>query len=280
MKRLLTTICLIILSLAAYAQPDSLPRVVSMTPNLTEIVCALGRGDCLVGRSDACDYPVSVKKLPTAGKFGIPNTEQVLQLKPDLIITSALKDKAEIKKYKAYGIKIHFLPYEKMEDYFTAIKKLGELLNCRQKASKLIVATRKKLKFLKLQAEKKPLAQRPKILLALHDSPLMTVGNKSYINDMIKYAGGVNIAEKFDRSYFNCSLEWVVINQPDILLMPGQKAQKVNEIMKQPGWRSIKAVKNKQVYYNLNPDLIYRLGPRTISGIEQIKAIIDNRKKP
>jgi iron complex transport system substrate-binding protein len=279
MKRLFSTICLIILSLTGYAKPDSLPRVVSMTPNLTEIICELGRGNCLVGRSDACDYPASVQKLPTAGKFGIPNTEQILKLKPDLIITSALKDKTEIKKYKAYGIKIYFLPYDKLEDYFTAVKKLGEILDCRQKASELTATTRKKLRALKIQAEKTPLAQRPKILLALHDSPLMTIGRKSYINDIINYAGGVNIAAKFNRSYFNCSLEWVVMRQPDILILPGQKAQKVNEIMKQPGWRSIKAVTNKQVYYNLDPDLIYRLGPRTISGIEQIKAIIDNRKK-
>ena len=248
-------------------------RVVSLSPNMTETVFALGKEDCLVGRSNVCNYPEAAKKIPIAGHFGKPNLERVIALKPDYIISSALQDKDMIKRFEQFNIKVLFLPAKSFDDYFKTLRTLGGILNCQEKAELICRQTREKLKNFKEAADKIPETEKKKVLFVIWDMPLMTIGKDSFITDMIGLAGGVSVTAKHRKAYFTCSLEWILANPPDILIFPKIPAQRARELVTRPGWKTLDAVKKNRIYYNINPDLLCRMGPRTIEGIRQLQKI-------
>ena len=95
-------------------------RVVSLAPSLTELVCALGLGDHLVGRSSACDYPLSVCQLPIAGGFGRPQLEMVENLKPDVVLATDVEKPGALHRLEKMGVRVLILPCEGWTDLMSA----------------------------------------------------------------------------------------------------------------------------------------------------------------
>ncbi|MDD5727032.1 MAG: cobalamin-binding protein [Victivallales bacterium] len=270
MKRILF-IYLLLSVFWVFAAGGKSPRVVSLSPNLTETVFALGQERCLVGRSDACNYPAAAKKIPVAGNFGRPNTELVLALKPDYLISAAMQDKAMIERFEQFNIKVLFLPAASFADYFRTLKILGEILNCPDRAARLREQAMTELRKLEKAAAGIPEAQRPKVLFVIQDTPLYTVGKSSFINDMIRLAGGRNITAGEDKAYFKCSLEWVLRQQPDVIIMPAASETQVKTLAQRPGWKDLQAIKKGRIFYKFDPDLVSRMGPRTLQGIKILR---------
>jgi iron complex transport system substrate-binding protein len=242
-------------------------RVVSLSPSITETIFKLGGEALLVGRSSACDYPAAVKQLPICGDFKGPALEKLVRLKPDIVVSAMFNDKGVISNIERLGIKFYLLPAKTLSDYPLTVKKLGEILNLKSAANAEISRFTSKLRAFRIATKKIPLAIRPTVLLLIYDRPLMSVGKKSFINELITIAGGRNIAGEIDRSYFNCSMEWVMKQQPQVIVMPDSSSQKIAETCTHAGWRMLNAVHNKRLYYQNHNDIIYRLGPRVLEGI-------------
>jgi iron complex transport system substrate-binding protein len=258
---------------AVLAEASSTIRIVSLSPCLTELIFYLGKGNLLVGRSSACDYPSDAKNVELVGAFGKPSMEKLLSLKPDVVVASALADPALVSSIRRFGIKFHLLPTNSIDDYYRAVAILGEILHCDKKASAEIARVKKGLMdFRVLNSSKK--FRRPKVYLEIWDRPYMTVGKKSFINELIKIAGGENIAGALDQSYFNCSVEWIIKSNPDVIICPAMKTGREAEVINRRGWRGISAVRNHRVFVDLNDDLIYRLGPRILDGIALLRSMI------
>lgn len=267
-------------AILCWAEPaEQNVRIVSLSPNMTESIFALGKAESLVGRSNACNYPNAAKQIPIAGHFGRPNIERVLTLKPDYIISSALADKNMVKRFKQFNIKVLFLPAKSFEDYFKNLRILGKILHCPAKAERICRQTKEKLDKFKKLANKIPEAKKKRVLFVIWDMPLMTIGSDSFITDMIRFAGGVSVTAKYHKAYFTCSLEWILANPPDILVFPKIPPQRVKELIKHPGWKDLEAVQQNRLFYNINPDLLCRMGPRTIEGIRQLHKIFYPGKK-
>ena len=266
------------LTLLCFGAEKKKVRIIALSPNMTETIYALGKEDCLVGRSNVCNYPEAAKKKPIAGNFAKPNVERVISLKPDYIICSALKDKDMIKRFERYNIKVLFLPAKSFDDYFKTLKILGKILNCEEKAEILRKQTKAQLKSFKEAADKIPEDKKVRVLFVIWDMPLMTIGRDSFITRMISLAGGVSVTAKHPQGYFTCSLEWILANQPDILVFPKIPSLRARELVKRPGWKTLKAVKQGRLFYNINPDLLCRMGPRAIEGIKQLQKIIKSVK--
>jgi len=253
-------------------------RVVSLSPNMTEIIFALSKEKCLVGRSNVCNYPEAAKKIPVAGPFGKPNVERIITLQPDYIICSALQDKAMIKRFEQFNIKVIFLPAKSFDDYFKSLRVLGNILNCSERAELICQQTKAELKKLKQAADKIPEADKVKILFVISDMPLMTIGRDSFITDMISLAGGVSVTAKYPKAYFTCALEWILAHPPDILVFPKISENRVKELVTHPGWKTLEAVKRDRMFYKINPDLLCRMGPRSIQGIKELQKIFKSVK--
>jgi cobalamin transport system substrate-binding protein len=131
----------------------------------------------------------------------------------------------------------------------------------------------------KQQAGKIPLKKRPKVFFMLWDSPVMSIGKKSFLTDYINYAGGRSITAKISQGYFSSSLEFVLASQPEVMICPSMHVNKAKEFVVRPGWKDVKAVKTGRIYSGLNPDLMFRMSPRMLESIQVIRDCIYPKAK-
>lgn len=250
------------------AEAEEKIKVVSLSPNITELIFHLGRGGCLAGRSSACDYPDEAKKLPIAGKFGVPSMEFVAGLKPDYIVSSGIRDDGMRKNIEELGIKFILLSNETIDDYYMAVSELGKILDCKTRADEEIHRVKKIFDVEKKITGTIPPEKRPRVYLEVWDNPLMTVGGKSFVNDLIAMSGGVNVAGKENIGYLKCSREWIILSKPDVIIAPAMGKFAGGEIKKRAGWGKMPAVKNDRIYTGMDESLIYRLGPRMTESLK------------
>ncbi len=253
------------------------PRVLSLSPELTEIVCRLDARAALVGRSDACDMPESVRELPSAGRFNAPSLETVLRLKPDVVLLGASRETAAENALRQLRIRVLKLPTESLDDYAHAVKSLGALLGKEREAD----MENERIRQITAEYRKRYAAlagsQRPSVLLVIWDQPLTVAGRRSVLHDMIELVGGRNAAEAFDTPSFACSAEWVLKTRPDVLIFPGMWSADTEK-------RSMNALEKMadawdgRVCDTVEASLIFRLGPRFTEGLAQLERAIHTTK--
>ena len=240
-------------------------RVVSLSPSLTELVFQLGKGDTLVGRSTVCDHPAEVSKLPVAGNFADPDLERVLKLKPALVITNDLRRPGTEKALARAGIRLIRHQCRNMDEYIFWTRELGKLLNCSGAAGQEIARVKKQLELFRKQAD--AIQRKKKICWVIWDSPLMIAGGGSLPDTVIRYAGGINIAQGLQPEYIKASKDWLLKNQPEVLiwtcLRPLNKQDRF--------WKSLKAVRTGHVVMAPDSSLLLRPGPRLPDGIRMLK---------
>lgn len=240
-------------------------RVVSLSPSLTELVFQLGRGKMLVGRSSACDFPAEAAKLPVAGGFADPDLERVMKLKPGLVITNDLMKSGKGKVLARAGVRLERMQCRNMDEYIRWTEMLGRLLDCPEAAAVEVARVRNKLDKLRIQAGKT--ASRKKICWVIWDSPLMIAGGGSLPETVIQYAGGVNLAQGLQPEYIKASKDWLIKNQPDVLVWTCSRP--LNK--KDRFWKALKAVRNGAVINAPDSSVLLRPGPRLPEGIEWLK---------
>lgn len=246
--------------------PETL-RVVSLSPNLTEMIALLGAEKMLVGRSSACDRPESVKSLPVVGTLGAPSLEALIAARPDLVVAESLRHEIP----GSFGLRVELFPAATFEGYFRNLERLGALLGRKEKAAGEIARARRKLEAWREADAGLPDRRRPKVLVAIGVAPVITAGKPSFLTSMIELAGGRNVAAGEDRDYFNCSLEQIALWDPDVILAPGLPEKKLRELEQSPAWSGLSAVKRGNVITDFDPDLLYRLGPRSLDGVEALR---------
>jgi iron complex transport system substrate-binding protein len=112
--------------------------------------------------------------------------------------------------------------------------------------------------------------------------PLMTVGRPSFIADLVTLAGGRIITSDIDRDYFTVSEEWVLRQNPDVILSLGAAAPgaTLSRLRGTTGWRALQAVKDGRVYDAFDPDIVCRPGPRILTAADQIRAVLSDQPPP
>jgi iron complex transport system substrate-binding protein len=250
-------------------------RVVSLAPNITEIVDAIGAGSQLVGRSSACDYPADlVKRVPVVGDFGVPSLERLLTVSPDLVLYADLADKALAGRLERAELRSARVRCTRLEEIPPAIRLVGILLH-RELPAKALAADLER-SFRETRATLPPPDQRPSCLVLIWHDPLTAAGRNSFVSDLVSLAGGRNIGDEIDRDYFQVSGEWVLARDPDIILcfvMAGQTP--VRELLaRQPGWDRLKAMRTHRVFAEFDNNLVLRPGPRVLEGLAGIKAAL------
>lgn len=237
------------------------PRIVSLTPALTETVCFLDGEAALVGRSTACDYPEQVRKLPAAGDFAGLFPEQILKLKPDHIVTNDLTPKAK-RQSKQLSLDIIVIPVKTIEDYIASLSVLGKILGKEKKAAEETVKAQKKLDELKRRAAQ--MKNRPSAIWVIWHKPVLIAGPGSFPNAVMELAGFRNEAAEVGEPYFKCSREWLAMKKPDYIIWT------VSGVPFQPEgiWADFP---RQTVLSELDHDILLRPGPRMFDGIEHLR---------
>ena len=243
-------------------------RVVSLSPNITEIIYALGQQDKLVAVSDFCTYPPQTDDKERVGGLLNPNLEKMASLKADLFIGTPAHFELS-KKLESLRLRSVLLPNDRLQDIFTAIDSIGVLLNCRRAADSLVQSIKDSLSFYRQKAA--ALDRQPSALLVIgrergKTRKIMAAGPNTFLNEVWKLLGGKNAFPALSAKYAQISIEALLKNNPDLIIefkfkeKWDDKKKRVN----QSEWstlRQLTAVRDKQIYV-LTGDYTLIPGPR------------------
>ena len=255
--------------------PNRPQKIVSIAPNITEIIFAVGGGDKLVARSQACDYPSKVQEKAFITTYPSVDLEEIKATQGDLIITTdEIFSGRDIELIERTGIPVYLQSYRKLEDVFRGIKKIGELSGNRAKANYLSDS-------LELIVERVADSTRDLIkyntAILISQQPLKVVGGSGFLHELLELAGGKNAFADNERSYPETTAEQLLFLQPEVLIIPSRDQQIYAELLSMyPALQDLPASINKQVYL-IDPDLVYRPGPRMVRGLIEMTSILHSK---
>jgi iron complex transport system substrate-binding protein len=246
-------------------------RIISLAPSTTEILFALGLDKEIMGVSQFCNYPKEAQSKERIGTFSEPNIERILSLKPDIIFCTGLEQIVIIEKLRQLNLNMCISDPSDIKGLFDSIEEIGELTDKKDAAQILIRKMKADIESVTLITKKIPENNRLKVFVEIWHDPLMTVGNSSFVDELIRLAGGINIANDTKRPYSVFSPEEVIRRNPDCIILAYMDQPGGPDIVKSRlGWRDISAVKNNRIYNDINPDLFLRPGPRVTEGLKEI----------
>ena len=248
----------------------SYERVVSLSPSGTEILFALGLNDKLVARTDFCNYPEEAKKIDSVGGFDGKSfsIETVLSFSPDFVYLTNGMHNHLINTLKSLGIKVYLSDVNSIQDIYKEITDVSKLFGIEKIGKQYVEKMSFELNNIKKDDIKKT------IYCEIFNSPFLTCGKKSFINDIIKYAGGKNIFAFLDSSYPQVSEEIIIISNPQIILAPDYSETDLEKIYYRNAWQNIDAIKNKKVF-SVSGDIFTRPGPRVVEAVKLLKEILN-----
>ncbi|MBK7392727.1 MAG: cobalamin-binding protein [Chloracidobacterium sp.] len=248
--------------------PVKVTRVVSLAPNLTENIFAVGAGDRLVGVTTFCNYPEQAKAIAKIGDTMTPNMESIIALKPDVVfVSTASQIEAFMKTLEANGIAVYVTNPTGTVDVMRNLKALGEIFDTQKVSDDLIANLTQRINAVANLTG--PLAshrERPtKVFIQISKEPLFTIGNKSHLNEWLFNAGGQSVTENVDTAYPKLSKETASALNPEVIILSESDDNKEPN----DAFKNSPAVKNGRVY-KVNADLLSRPGPRLVDALEQI----------
>jgi iron complex transport system substrate-binding protein len=242
-------------------------KVVSVAPNLTELMFELGAGDKLVGRSDYCDYPDEVSEIPSVGNITDPDIETIIEMEPDVVLVSTHFDEDNTAKLEELGIPVVTL-YEEtsVEGVYDMITTLGTVINKNAEAAQCVADMQETIADVESKVEG---LDKPTVYYALSYGEYgdYTATGETFVAGMIDIAGGDNIAK--DATGWSYSLESLLEADPDIIII-GEYSK--DDFMSQEAYSELSAVKNGNVY-TLDTNMLDRQGYRNAEGILELAKI-------
>ena len=250
------------------------PRIVSLAPNLTEIVCAVGGAGRLVGRTSACDYPPdAVAAVPVLGDFGKPSLELLTAARPTVVIEVDLHDESVAAHIERLGIRRQRVPCMQLDDIPGAIREVGRLVECVARAEALAARIEAGI-----DAARQAVGggARPAVYVEIWHDPLTTAGTGTFLSELVALAGGRNLGDAGGKGYFQVSPEWVIAQDPDVILCAymSRGGDATRQVTKRAGWKQVAAVANGAVHAGFDNSLILRPGPRVLEGLQVLKECI------
>ena len=292
----------------------SAQRIISLLPAATEIVCALGLEQNLVGRSHECDYPESIKALPVCSEANFEDgmasleidnkvkelltdalsvyavkREQIKALSPDVVITQAQCEVCAVSlteveqaldNYLDKETRILYIQPNSLDDIFNNITEIANALNAEAEGADLVERLQERVDIIKHKL--KFITDKPQIDCVDWLPPLMVSGN--WVPELVEIAGGNPIlAVKGRHSPY---VEWDDIRAQDpdiIILMPcgfsmDRTLKEVDLMLQLPGFNELKAVKNNRFYIADGNQYFNRPGPRIVDSIEILAEIINPKQ--
>lgn len=254
----------------AAEQTEIAKSVVALSPAATEILFAIGAEDQIAAVSEYSDYPEAAKSKPVAGGFdgNSISLETILSFKPDLVyLTEGMHN------FLIQGLEDNNIPYyisnaTSVQAVYDEIKDIGKLTGHEKEAE--IVITEMKRKTTSMQASD---TEKVSVYYEVWYEPFMSMGNTSFINDIIATAGGKNIFDDLSDAYPMVSEETIIARQPEVILIPASNWLTADALKARAGWESIPAVKNNKVYV-IDDNIYSRPGPRIATAISELSVIL------
>ena len=240
------------------------PRhIVSLAPSVTEILFAVGAGGKIVADTIYCDFPPQARSLPHVGGPITPSAEKILELAPDLIVLA--EQGLPPARADAMAARWHAPVYVTAAATYADVEKDVANLGALAGQPKPTQDTLHRMRSVEAAVQRAVRGRaRPRVFVVVWDKPLMTAGGSSFIGDLVRLAGGVNVAEHVGDSYPSYAPERLLRDQPGVVLTGADHTD-----LAFPGAQALKAVRTRHVYA-ITGDLTDRPGPRLALGLLQI----------
>ena len=217
-------------------------RIVSLNPATTDLMFALGAGSRLVGRTHWDAYPDSALLVPDLGPGLRPNVEAVLGAHPDLVLLYASNDnRTAAAELRAAGVKTLSLKIDHIDDFYRATRLIGRLIGDSARGAAVSDSVKKTLDRVRAATSK---LHKPRVFWHVWDAPLITIGQGSYMSELVDIAGAENIYADMKEPSPTVSIEDVLKRNPDFIIAGPEGAEKIRN---DPKWAESRAVKKKGI---------------------------------
>jgi iron complex transport system substrate-binding protein len=288
---------------------NAAPRIVTLLPSATEIVCALGFEDQLVGRSHECDFPASVVRIPalTEPKFNPEGTSaeidrrvkkivgdalsvyrvdaaKLRELRPDVIVTQSQCEVCAVSEREVeaavaewLGVRpniVSLAPYA-LGDIFTDMQRVADSLDAQARGTELV--ERLRARITKIADKARGASERPSLATIEWIDPLMAGGN--WMPTLVEMAGGVNLFGKAGEHSPWMKFDDLAVKNPDVILISpcgfdmDRAAQDLPALTNRAEWARLKAVRERRVFMADGNQYFNRPGPRIAESLEILAEI-------
>ena len=243
--------------------PQKIERAVSLAPNLTENIFAVGAGSRLVGVTTFCNYPPEAEKIAKVSDTQTPNMEAIIALKPSVVFVSTASQLENFTRaLERQNIAVFVTNPQNLEGVLQNLRQFGELFESSDEAEKLIAELENRVKAVEASVSGKP---KTKVFVQIDKNSLYTVGKESFITDLINRAGGESVTKDVPTAYPKLSKETALALNPDAIIL----SESPNNLEPNEVFKNSNAVRNGKVF-KINADIISRPSPRIVDALEQI----------
>ncbi|MBN1940359.1 MAG: ABC transporter substrate-binding protein [Candidatus Aminicenantes bacterium] len=251
-------------------------RVVSLAPNITEILFALGAGGQVAAVTRFCDYPPEAAEKIRIGGFLDPDIERIRDVAPDLIAAFRGNPLEKIERLDSLGLSVFVLDIGyRLEEIPPLVEKIGAVIGRNAEAASLARSLSERTA--RVAASLSGLRNRPRVFLKLQGEGLWTCGRESYFTDLIDKAGGVSVTSGIEKNWLEYGAERLVRDNPDVFVILSPSAVEFERtkawLKSRPGIRETTAVRNGRIV-RLDENPASRFGPRLIDSLEDLARLL------
>jgi cobalamin transport system substrate-binding protein len=253
-------------------------KIVSLAPSNTEILFAIGAGNQVVARDTFSDYPEAAKQVKDiGGGWGEIDTEAIVALAPDLILAAEINAVEQVKSLEDLGLNVYYLSNPTtLDGMYDNLRTVAQLTGHESETEGLIESL--KSRVADIVAKIGVVTEKPLVFYELDGSDPSapwTSGPGTFVDLLLTQAGGENLGNLLDSSWAQISLENLIIENPEVILLGDAVWGGVTPeaVAARSGWNSLAAVQNGKVF-PFDDNLISRPGPRMVDGLEQLAKLL------
>jgi iron complex transport system substrate-binding protein len=250
-------------------------RIVSLAPSITESLFAIGAGAQVVGVTDYCDFPPEARSCRRVGGMINPSIEAIVGLSPDLIIVSMEgNQRQDFVALTGLRIPVFTCNPRSLDGINRSLRQLGSLTGHLREAMRLADSLARRTAQVRVTGT----ARRIPTLLLVAVQPLMAVGSRTFLDELLTDAGGFNLAASTGLTYPSLSREMVLTADPEVLLITSDAFDSTASITSlYPEWTRLSAVRSGRVY-RVDANIVSRPGPRSVEGLALLKSYLQTGK--
>jgi iron complex transport system substrate-binding protein len=247
-------------------------RIVSLAPNLTEIVFALGLGDRLVGVTDFCDYPPAARQVARVGGITGPSAEQIVALAPDLVLaTTAGNGKEQVLGLARLGLRVVVTDPKDLASVADSFVLVARAAGVPEAGARVAAEFRRRLDAVRRAVAGLP---RPRTLLLVWPDPLIAAGPRTFPSRLLEAAGGTNaLAVEWSAAYPTIGLESLLAIAPDAIVLAAHQGTTLEALARLSRYGDVPAIRDGRLAV-IDQAILARPGPRLADAAEQLTRLL------
>jgi iron complex transport system substrate-binding protein len=245
-------------------------RIVSLAPNITELLFAAGAGNAVVGVTEFSDYPEAARSIPRIGGGAGLDLEAILALQPDLVVAwQSGNPAAQVERLRSLGITLFLSEPRRLVDVPATLLRLGQLAGTEVAAQAAVDSFNDRYRLLRQRYAQRPLVR---VFYQIWEQPLMTLNGEHLFSDVLRLCGGRNVFDALPALAPQVNIESVLAADPEVIVVAVDDDDSPL-LAAWNRWPSLSAVAHGHVY-GIARERLVRHSPRVLDGAEELCAIL------